>query len=425
MIAKKKIVNLIGLGIGYLLGQGSFLIASFYLLSNEKYETASAVGFGMSVVTLSLLIIDMGGQIYLSRQVAIDRNLCRDTGIGASDEVLKSIFSIILIRLISWASLLLCVGIFGRNLGFAEDPLSERFILISIACLFFWIFNQTGVLDGQRLQGWSGLSLSIPWVFVSAATIALSNYDVSPSFFGIFLGLSFGAGSLIAVILQIVVSRIFYNLRIARICVRDILMALRIGGGAFLSQLPGQLNGRVQIYFAMMLFSPELAAAFILSRNVLNASNNLVGMARRIEFPDLVALLGTGCVSISVIFRRQKMSFLFSILICIFCLMCGIASYTDMLPSYLKGSSDAILINAIFVPVLVSSTISGALVQAMLASGKSFIVALSSVISFFLSTLIVWLLIDDIMVYAMVLASIVSNVVISVLMMSSIQKRRM
>lgn len=417
MLSNRRMLNLTGLVLGYLLGQGSFLIASFVILSQEKYELATAIGYSMSIVTLLFMVMDMGGQIYLARQQALADD-------GQDVDLRTSLAGIIVLRLLTWLGLCaLCLGA-GDMLGLYPDPLSKAFVTMTILGLFVWSFNQTGLLDGRKLQGIAGLTIALPWLMTSIVAImgSLSNHSLTE--LGQSLGVTFVVGALVAVLVQALVLRSSPLSALGSFSMTALRQAIHIGGGVFLAQLPGQLTGRVQIFFAVLLFPPELSAAFILSRNILNASNNIINMARRIEFPNLVALLGRGVPSLNRLLKHQNLSFICTGLIGVLYVVGGLAACSGWLPGFLQGSAEALQVTMWFLPVLFATALSGALTQALLALGRPAMLVVSSIVSLAVSSLLTYLLVYTYGFPAMVIASFTANLTITAIMVISLSKYR-
>lgn len=419
-----RIYNMAGLVFGYLLGQGSFLLASIILLGRGQYETATAIGFGMTLVTLAMLVVDMGGQTYLARQQALADGF---VGTEASTEaskvfVQRALAGMILLRLLAWLTLLLIMLIFGVILGLFPDELSRNFTISGVVGLLFWAFNQTGILDGRKRHGWSGMTVAIPWLLTSMLIIVGSLEPWSSEKLGLLLGLTFASGLLLAVLIQAALlgSSPFTARTVFR--GQGLVDALRLGGGVFLSQLLGQLSERIQIFFAVALFPVETAAAFILSRNILSASTNVVNMARRIEFPELVTLMKRGNPGVLKLLAHQRLSFIGVVVIGLVYVAGGAVAYLEYLPNSLKGSSDAFKFTLDFLPVLVVTSLSGALTQGLFALGKSSLVLTSSILSCSISSLLTWALVYQYGNLAMVVASFAANVTVATIVALSLKK---
>jgi len=401
MANRSRTKNLALLIAGYLAGQGSILLASAALMGNGEFEIAAGFGLGIAVISLLLQIADFGGLTYLAKQ-------------SHSESYYRDFTALLVTRLI--VALTSIIILFTLQHFFTFLGSVPAIILIgSVPGIFLWCFNVLGRLDGMNHSGLSGAFTAPPWAFASFASLVFEPY---------LIGILFSLGVLASISLQVIAERILIGKQSFRgngLTLRHTLLCAKESGAILFATIPGQLTGRIHIYVSSIFLPVEVAAGFIFARNALNAGNNLVYMARRIEFPRLVALMQRPA-RISEILALQKVSAVASLVIVAAALLANAGVYFSPAYKPIENLSGALLQTAAFSLILPLTTFSGALTQALFAKGRAMLVLPVTYTLLFSSTIFVIPMANYFGVTGIWIATLLSNALTVPMLLAAIKR---
>lgn len=279
----KKSRNLLLILSGYGLGQGSLFLSQTWLLAHGHLDRISEFGVAFYSFTLSTVFIDFGSTQYLSREVA--GTLADEPSEDSAWIFYWRIAPVrILIAILAAAALFL--------LSRFSNIFSSGFFTFASPALLIWSLNATGLLDGMRLSGASGLSLAIPFLTSSLALALTASMPSEPS--GQIIGAALSAGYIATLWVHLATLKwsgrrmIFVTPRIREICESSIH-----SGSAMLTTLPGQLYFRLQLGICSSILGSHPTAAFLYAKQISTAFGQLIAFMRRVEFPDLVKQIQT------------------------------------------------------------------------------------------------------------------------------------
>lgn len=275
-------VNLSLLIGGFGVGQGSLFIAQTWLIGQGELVLLGLLGFHLSLMVLASQIVDWGGLVILART-----SLLNDTRVTGWNEALKNYWALCFVRLLIAA---LIVFIAVMYACYIQHGFSYFYVLISVLGLIVWSFNASGLLDGLRLSGVTGITVPIPY-FVSAIALFYSPI-LTQSESGILLGSAYLLGVIISVVGQWIIlnnlGKPVYFIRPNR----EIIQKVAKEGAIYLAGfLPGQVLVRFQILFSTLILGIEASGIFIYGKQVINMANQVIAFVRRVEFPKLVNTL--------------------------------------------------------------------------------------------------------------------------------------
>lgn len=334
----------------------------------------------MSLITLALLIIDFGGQSFLAKATASLSETHQNNHLFRSQ--LENIWATVLtLRISTFITLLIIMAAFPTLSEYKNNEITEKFVYTSIPGLFFWCFNQVGILDGLKKHAISGLTNSLPWLAPSFYILASSMGALERDISGIALGIAFNLGVAFAVFIQFNHSKVNSRIKHNRINSTNLKKIAKESGGALLASIPGQLANRIQLTTAVLLFSEEISSAFIFSMTMIGGASNIVHLARRIDFPNLVILVNKHPkkqLTIGDILQTQKLSLYTSALGSCVIAFLFIISTIEKTADYVGNLSLTFELAAVYIPALLLLAVSGALIQYFLSIGKVHILWISS-----------------------------------------------
>ncbi len=231
------------------------------------------------MVVLSYHVVDFGGVTILAREMQ-QNNAKKSVGrLFWSGSIVRLLLSLVLV--VSCATL--------YYLGDRRGFVASYALSASIGTLAY-AFNGIGVLDGLQRSRWSGLSWAIPFVF-SAIMLPVAA-DTSLSKAGLWLGGAFSAGAVLGTAMQhILLIRSGYALNSEPIDRSSALFFLREGSLYLLSWGAGQIFYRGQIAICAAQIDLKLVGIFVYTKQVINATNQILYFLRRAEFPHLVKVV--------------------------------------------------------------------------------------------------------------------------------------
>ncbi|MFB2553208.1 hypothetical protein [Ensifer soli] len=273
-------LNVLLLVAGFGLGQGSVFLVQTFLLAAGRLDLIALFGLHLSLATLAVLVIEAGSLTVLARHVAEGRargadlwrlywETCLVRGIVASG-VLLAVAGVLAFR-----------GVHGFSVAYAvfAAPASAAAAL-----------SAAGLLDGLRLSGVSGLAASAAAI-ASALALPLAR-DLPPASAGAVLGAAFTLGHALALAIQsAALRRAGFAPRLARPTRAGMVRAGRDGIAMLGVTLPGQVFFRAQLLMSAAFLGTDATALFLYVTQIVAGLVQLLGFARRVAFPGLVAQL--------------------------------------------------------------------------------------------------------------------------------------
>lgn len=356
---RRKRLNVALLISSYAAGQGAIFAVQTLLVAQEKLPLLAAFGSAFSFAMLASLLIDFGALTVLARETAHAE--------GIEEHIWSSYWSVTGFRLA------IAVGVAALALahaGLGADEFSLNYTLWALPSVLLWSFNASGVLDGLRLGGISGLTASLPYL---CSALALSaTIEASPAVAGAVLGGALTAGYVLTLVGQYTALRIASHApQFVRPAAGQMLTLGRDAGTVLLTTLPGQLYFRYQLLLANFALGPAGAALFIYAKQIATAFAQVVGFVQRVEFPDLVArLTNIRGDSAALVLNVRSAGTLVGGVGTAVMTAGGLTGYL-LLPAPLSAAALAV---AMFGPVVVAGAIVTALVQ-HLQAGRQYAAA--------------------------------------------------
>jgi hypothetical protein len=277
------IANMVLLLGGYALGQGAMFVAQTWLVAIGEYHFLAAFGTHFLFAVLGIFVVDAGSMTTLARHAAASP---REP--ASRRQLWQAFWDTSLFRM------LLALGLVAAAVVYALSPVaagfSRSYALFAAPALVFFAGNATGLLDGFKFSGVSGICGAIPYA-TSALGLALVRH-ASPEAAGAILGAAFSVGCLLTVAAQwIVLTKFGWRPRLQTTTVHGLRTAARDGGAMLCILLPGQLYGRTQVVLSAAYLGPETTAFFLYAKQVVSAVLQIIGFIQRVEFPTLVTRL--------------------------------------------------------------------------------------------------------------------------------------
>ena len=347
---------------GYAAGQGAIFAVQTLLVAHDQLPLLAAFGSAFSFAILGSLVIDFGALTVLARETAHAN--------GDAKRIWTSYWSVTAWRLA------IGVGVAVAAASFCiltADGFLRAYALWALPAALLWPFNATGVLDGLRRSGVSGVTGSVP--YLCSALALLVAMRVSPGEGGALLGGALTVGYALTLLGQYAALRLTGHMpRFVRPAVAQLLTIGREAGAVLLTNLPGQLYFRYQLFLANLVLGPAGTALFLYAKQIATAFAQVVGFMRRVEFPDLVAHLAEVRGDLAkVALRTQLTGTLVGAAGATGILAGGVAGYL-----WLPGAlSEAALATAFFAPVVFAGALATAAVQGLQAVRRYGIAAIA------------------------------------------------
>lgn len=311
-----KLLNLALLIMGYGSGQGTIFLAQTWLLATNELKLVALFGLHFTTATLAILIVEAGSITLLARKVA------SQSSVKLSSSIWQAYFGVSTFR---FAIALAILGVCGIVLTFAPaSPFTHHYVFAAAPALLVWSLNVSGVLDGLKLSGVTGVTTSVPSLFSGIALVLIPFFpSLDP---GTTLGAAFSLGYFSAIALQL------FALTAMKIEIswetptrNDIVAAARDGFLLLGSQLPGQLYFRLQLQLCHIYLGADSTALFLYIKQIFVALAQLIWFIRRIEFPYLVRkVTRLPQKALPLILITQRGGTIFSLVVTIFILITGI-----------------------------------------------------------------------------------------------------
>ncbi|WP_196259689.1 hypothetical protein [Pelagibacterium limicola] len=353
----RKFTNLVLLLGGFATGQGAIFLAQTWLVARQDLALLSAFGIHFSFVILAALVIDWGGVTVLARETAQHASQPR-----SATEIWGAYWSMAAFRLLVG----LVVGAAALvTFAISSDVFTKAYLLAALPLILIWPFNLTGLLDGWRMSGISGISAIPPYILAALSIVLASGSE--PETAGLIMGAALSVGFALVVAIQFTFVQVTgRGPKWARPNWTNIWRAGQSGFGALWSTLPGQLYFRVQLIFAAAFLGEVAVAILIYAKQLVSGFSQLIAFMRRVEFPDLVARLGAATGHpISEILRVQQKGTLAAAISMI--LLCTVGIVSGLVLKDAPASAGVAV--AIFGPTVLSGAIALSFIQGLNALG--------------------------------------------------------
>jgi O-antigen/teichoic acid export membrane protein len=403
------IINLGLLIAGMAAGQGAIFAVQTWLLANGRFELLSWFGTHYSFAIFGIILTDGGTSTILARDMA---RLSSDQ--DSVDEFWRSFCEIIVFRLSVVMLLGLAAAVYIVTV--ATDGFSRSYLLCILPGLLLWVGNATGLLDGLRLSGISGLTGSLAYVGSAVALALVPN--ATPEMAGLILGAAFSGGYFLTVLAQwTILSRLGWAPRIRKVTAAGLIPAFKNGAAMSFQLVPGQIVLRVQLTLSAVYLGAETTAVFTYVRQLVTALNMVLAIVLRVDFPGLVQKVSRARKqSLWRILEAQKTT-----LYCSIALAAGTAVVSSSMPVFAPtrfGAAAMVLL--MFTPTIFTSSFSLMMTQALLALGDYASVARITALGAAFGIAVSCLLITTADLYALVIGELVTHVFVFVAMYISI-----
>jgi O-antigen/teichoic acid export membrane protein len=351
-------INLISLVVGFGVGQGSLFLAQTWLIASGELKLLGLFGFHLTLLVLASQIVDWGGLVILARNALLEGG-----GTNGWAEALESYWALSFVRLSIAFLFTITISIY---ISLIDIGFSYSYLLVSVPGLIIWSFNVSGLLDGLRSSGLTGLTIPIPY-FVSAIALLFAEH-LSYVEAGIVLGAAYLLGIVITVVVQwIILKKLGFPLCYIRPKKALVYKMAKEGAIYLAAFLPGQVLLRIQILFSNLILGIEASGVFIYGKQIINMVNQMVAFVRRVEFPKLVNELEvTSSNIIGISIRVQKLGLTLAFFSGII-LWFGTLLILPIIPDVF---SDAVTTVSVLSPVIISGVLFSVLNQSLIAKGE-------------------------------------------------------
>lgn len=405
------LINIALLITGLAIGQGTIFAVQTWLLASGRFELLSWFGTNYSFAILGILLTDGGTSTIVARDVA---RLSSDQ--GSTDEFWQTFCETFVFRLSIAALMGIAAVLYATTI--ASAGFSRSYLLSALPGMLFWAGNATGLLDGLKLSGLSGMTGALAYA-TSAIALALVP-DASSEMAGSILGGAFSGGYLLTVLLQWAVLRRYgWEPQIKRPTAGGLVTAFKNGTAMSLQLLPGQISLRVQLTLSANYLGPEITAVFAYVKQIVNALAMIVFVVIRVDFPGLVQKISrTKTPSFRTIVEAQKTTLACAIALTTGAIIVCLSSF--FLPqTRLSGAAHALLW---FSPTILTTSLSVMMMQGMIALGAYASVARITAIGATVGIAASYLLVTPLGLYAILAGELLSHLVGFVLMYHDISR---
>lgn len=390
-----RIVNIALLVAGLGFGQGTIFLVQTVLLAAGEFELIAAFGTHYSFAMLGIIVVDGGASTILARAVA------RMPGERSSrDEIWQIFCATSAVRLLT-ASLIAVVAI-TYVLGVASDDFSRWYVASALPGLLLWAANAVGILDGLRLSGISGFTGSAAYILTAIGLVFATHR--SPHAAGLILGSAFSLGYLVVLAGQWIALRSNgWHPRLRKVTRAGFGRSFRDGSVLMFQLLPGQLNMRVQLVLSTTYLGAETTALFIYAKQVVTAATQIIAFVQRVDFPGLVEqLAGSKSNGFRSVLKAQRATFYCALAFA--AAATALAGLAAILPEFRLHRAATVMV--LFVPTILTLSLSLMITQALAAQGAYAAVAKALAISSGLGIVVSYMFISTLGVYALALGEI-------------------
>jgi len=346
------------------MGQGSIFLAQTWLVGRGELELLARFGTCFSFAILALMLVDCGSVTSVARRVAFANRQ------GDTAEIRRCFWSASIVRL---CPAIAVASVAAAYALWTQDSFSSAYAIAAMPALGFWAFNASGILDGLKLSGLSGLTGMATYLCSAAMLLPASGLSANQA--GLALGAVLSVGCGLTVVMQLLALRHFGHapgkISVTRECCKGLA---REGALVLLALLPGQLSFRFQIVVCSLFLGQGTTAIFLYGRQVAAAGSQLLEFIRRAHFPLLVQRLATSATPVSTAFRTQGLATWLSALAAIGFLATGFLIFERA-----EGAAAAVAgVVCLFAFGVLTGALSATLSQAAQALGRYRAVALSA-----------------------------------------------
>lgn len=336
---------------GYAAGQGAIFAVQTVLVAQNQLPLLATFGSVFSFAMLGALSIEFGALTVLSRETALAN--------GDTNRIWENYWAITAWRVVIGLSV---AALAAGCAVVAGDEFLGAYALWALPAALLWPFNATGILDGLRRGGLSGVTGSLP--YLCSALALLVAMEASPGVGGALLGAALSVGYALALVGQFAaLQRAGCAPRFVRPAPGQMRVIGREACVVFLATLPGQLYFRYQLLLANLVLGTAGTALFLYAKQIATAFAQVIGFVRRVELPDLAARLVAARGDRAEVLRTQRAGTLVGVVGAVAMFTGGIAGYL-WLPGPL---GEAALATAIFAPVVIAGAFTTAIVQGLQA----------------------------------------------------------
>ena len=405
------IINLGLLITGLGVGQGTILVVQTWLLASGQLELLSWFGTHYSFAIFGIILTDGGTSTILAREVAR-----LSSGQGATEEFWRIFCETVVFRLSMAALMGIAAAVYAMTA--ASDGFSRSYLLCALPGLLFWAGNATGLLDGLKLSGISGITGSFAYA-ASAIALALVP-NASPESAGLILGGAFSTGYLLTVLVQWTVLRRYgWKPRIKKVTAAGLVLAFKNASAMLFQLMPGQIVVRVQLTLSGTYLGPETTAMFTYVRQIVTALTMIVAVFLRVDFPGLVQKVSrTKKPSFGGILGAQKMTLSCAVAFTVGAII--VASSSFMMPQSRFSAAASTLLT--FSPTILTSSVCVMMMQGMVALGAYAPVARITALSVAVGIAVSCLLFTTGGLYALVAGELVTHLLIFVLISNHLSR---
>lgn len=295
---RARFLNLALLVGGYGVGQGSIFLVQTWLLARGQLELLALFGTHFAFAIFGIIVVEAGSLTTLARHAA-----SLDTG-GESVPAMWQVFWETSLFRAGLAAIVIAASAVAAAL--AANPFTSAYALYASPAFLLWAIGASGVLDGLRLSGVSGVSGSLAYALQALALLFAPGLD--PGRAGALLGAAFTAGYLLTVLAQFAALHASGSrARFVTPTGRGIAVAARDGLALLGGTLPGQAYFRIQLLICSAWLGPAPTALLVYIKQIVNAATQLIGFARRIEFPALVRTLADTTDDLAATIWREQL----------------------------------------------------------------------------------------------------------------------
>lgn len=351
----KKLLNLLLLIGGYGLGQGAMFLAQTWLVGHGDLVRMAEFGLNFYLATLAILLVDFGSTAFLAREAAH-----QSPDASSAPKLWEHYWSIVPARVAVALSCIFAAAIYSRM----TNAFSAAYLIFMAPGLLVWAFNFTGILDGLRMSGASGVTGALPFLASAIALVAASTTNQVAA--GATLGASLSFGYALCVTLQAAtLAKAGYMPQFVRPSALHIRNSAVHSGSAMLTLLPGQLYFRMQLLLSGVFMGAAGTALFLYAKQIVAACAQLIGFLRRVEFPDLVRRLShLEAGPLLEILSAQRLGTMVAVVASLVTIIGGLTAHF----AFTGTTSSAGLVAAAFAPTILTSALALSFVQGLMAS---------------------------------------------------------
>ena len=388
---------IVGLG----MGQGAIFAVQTMLVAAGEFHLLAAFGTLYALAILSAAVVDCGASTILARELARVT-----TGHVTHSEFWRLFWETSVIRLLMAS--LISIGIIVYALVFASDDFSKWYAISAIPGLMTTAGNGAGLLDGLRRSGVGGLIGGVAYV-TSAVALALASVKLTEINAGLFLGIAFSVGHMLAVAAQwAALWKFGWWPRYHRVTRAGLIVATRDGLALLLQLLPIQIGMRVQLVLSATYLGAETTALFTYAKQVVAALSMIVAVVLRVDFPTLVQQVSRSKnLSYWGIFHAQRTALCAAVVLPLIAF--AACSLAPIAPQSNFGKAAMVLV--MFLPAMLTGLIFMIMTQGLAALGAYGAIARISTAGVVAAIAVSYLFVQGIGLYAFLAGEMLSHLI--------------